>query len=227
MKKKAVLLLLIAVLTLSACADYAGSNAAKENDGPTIDTSNCDDDNGSVAYTVMSADWPVYENTQALMDAGNLVLLGEVTGISFQILDIVTAEPPTDASLPGNCYLHTIYDVSVASLYQGTASDTIQVRMLGGRKDYNVKEQRSLLDAQAQSEIPLLEGMPDLEIGETYLFVLHQYESAMPTPVNVEQGVYSLDDPSAKDSYSYVSPQEIIAFFGADKWSEFQSEYMD
>lgn len=68
-----------------------------------------------------------------------------------------------------------------------------------------------------------MEGTPDIDIDQTYLFILYQYEGAMPTPLNPKQGVYKIDDPLQKDAYSYVSPKEIISYFGEDKWTAFVS----
>ncbi len=87
-----------------------------------------------------------------------------------------------------------------------------------------MKEQLAALDGSAKKEIPIIEGMPKIEIDETYLFVLYQYEDKMPTLLNPEQGIYKLDNPLEKDVYSYVSPKEIISYFGEEQWEAFISE---
>lgn len=222
MKFKFVLLLLVIVFTLSACSnkDVTESVTIPE----TVQNTSSVSDETDIHYNIMSADWPIYKNAEELTEAGNIVVLGKVTGISFQMLDRMTAEPPAEDSDEENCYLNTIYDIEVLTSYKGFSSETIKVRVLGGMEGVYLKEQLAVLGNRASEGISLLEGMPEMEIGQTYLFVLYQYEDTMPTLINVEQGIYEIDAPLEKDEYSYVSPKEIISSFGEDKWTAFEAE---
>ena len=217
-------LLAAAVLVLASCS--ASQNPSSENSS-VVDA----DMNGSsvayeVDYNTMSADWPIYKDVTELTEAANVILLGKVTGISFQVLDDRTAQPPSEETEEWNRSLNTIYDVDVITSYKGDSLKNIKVRMLGGQKGVYVEEQLSALGEDAKNGIPIMEGMPEIKIGETYLFVLYQYKDTMPTLVNVGQGVYELHDPLAKDQYSFVSPKDIISYFGKDKWDEFQEKGM-
>jgi hypothetical protein len=88
-----------------------------------------------------------------------------------------------------------------------------------------VDEQCALRGDCAKANIPLLAGMPELDIGQTYLFVLHQHEDTMPTLLTPSQGVYTVDDPEQKDVLSLVSLKDIISYFGDDKWSAFEQTF--
>lgn len=223
MKIKLVLLV-VAVLILASCS--SGQNPSNEN--PLVaDT----DMNGSsvaheVDYNTMSADWPIYKDVTELTEAADAILLGKVTGISFQVLDDRTAQPPSDETEEWSRSLNTIYDIDVITSYKGDSLKNIKVRMLGGQKAVFVEEQLAALGEDAEKGIPILEGMPEIKIGETYLFVLYQYKDTMPTLVNVGQGAYEIHDPLAKDQYSFVSPKDIISYFGQDKWDEFKEKGM-
>lgn len=176
-----------------------------------------------VRYSYISKDWAVYESVDALTEAGDSILLGKVTGISFQVLDMTTAQPPTEDSAAENCILNTIYEMEVLTSYKGNVSGTLQVRVSGGQKDIYVEEQLAALGEYADEGIPLIADMPFIEVGKTYLFLLCQYKDAMPTLVNAGQGVFDIDDPLGKEPYSGASLKDIISFFGEDKWAEFEA----
>lgn len=222
MKVKLLMVFIIAMVMLSACSkkvDIQNDSTSEAVQGTDMSSERID-----VQYKDMYVDWLAYSDTEKLMDAGNIVILGKVTGISFQMLDSQTAYPPTEDSNAEDCFLYTIYDVEVLTSYKGTASGTIKIRLIGGLKDIYLNEQIAALTGSDEREIPVVVGMPKMEIGESYLFVLYQYEDTMPTPVNPEQGMYKLDDPLEKDVFSYVSPKDIISYFGEDKWTAFISE---
>ena len=228
MKSKVLIVALAAVLLLSACSTTApqDNNIAatnEQNENPVSIDQESNSSGEEIHYNLMSADWPVYNDVKELTNAGNVIVLGKITDISFEILDRMTAKPPTSASETENCYLNIIYTVEVITTYKGISTKTIKVRMLGGLEGVYVKEQIAVLGDMASEGISIMDGSPNLEIGQTYLFVLYQYGDSMPTLVNVKQGVYGIDDPLAKDEYSYVSLKEIISSFGEDNWAAFES----
>ncbi len=227
MKSKLFIMVLATVLLLTACSDTAPqdnniTSASEQNENP-VSAQESNNSSEEIHYNLISADWPVYKDVKELTNAGNVIVLGKITDISFEILDRTTAEPPTSDSETENCYLNTIYSVEVIKAYKGSSTGTIKVRMLGGLEGVYVKEQIAVLGDKANKGIPIMDGSPNLEIGQTYLFVLYQYSDTMPTLVNVQQGVYGIDDPLNKDDHSYVSLKEIISSFGEDNWVAFES----
>lgn len=227
MKSKLFIMVLATVLLLTACSDTAPqdnniTSASEQNENP-VSAQESNNSSEEIHYNLISADWPVYKDVKELTNAGNIIVLGKITDISFEILDRTTAKPPTSDSEIENCYLNTIYSVEVITAYKGNSAGTIKVRMLGGLEGVYVKEQIAVLGDKANKGIPIMDGSPNLEIGQTYLFVLYQYSDTMPTLVNVQQGVYGIDDPLAKDDHSYVSLKEIISSFGEDNWVAFES----
>lgn len=227
MKSKLLIMVLATVLLLAACSNTAPQDnnitATNEQNENPVSAQESNNSSEEIHYNLISADWPVYKDVKELTNAGNVIVLGKITNISFEILDRTTAKPPTSDSETENCYLNTIYSVEVITAYKGISTETIKVRMLGGLEGVYVKEQIAVLGDKANKGIPIMDGSPNLEIGQTYLFVLYQYSDAMPTLVNVQQGVYGIDDPLAKDDYSYVSLKEIISSFGKDNWVAFES----
>lgn len=200
--------------------DGTGASATQAPIGASTSTNVTD-----VNHTIISLDWPAYKSAHELVEAGNIVVLGKISGISFQMYDIKTGRPHSADSYGSDIYLHTVYEIKTLTFYKGEPADTIHMRMIGGLKDVMVDEQRVLLGDRAEAGIPLLAGMPELDIGRTYLFVLHQYEDTMPTLVNPPQGVYAIDKPEQKDVLSLVSLKDIISDFGDDKWSAFEQTF--
>ncbi len=156
-----------------------------------------------VKYITMgtTGDWPVYESVRELSDAGNVIVSGKITGISFDFVD--------------PC-LYTEYKIEVITSYKGDASDTLDLRLMGGMEGVYIDDQKAALGDKAGEGIPLTENRPDLEIGQTYLFVLHEYEKGKATLVNIDQGAYDLSEPLVKDVFGFVSANDIVSFFGDD-----------
>ena len=193
---------------LSACSGTGGAKPISADD---------------VTYQVMHADWPRYETTQELVEEGTDILIGTVTDISYQVLDMKTAEPPTEKSEKLDCMLHTIYHVKVAKVYKGRVYDTVKVRMMGGEEGVRVEEQLKALGEDAVNGIPVMCGdKPNIEVGKTYLFVLWQHEAEMPTWVNTDQAVYELTETGAATTTGLPSLKDIVTYFGAEQWDELQ-----
>lgn len=204
----AIMFLSAALLLLSACS---GTGSAVP------------DPLGSVSYRTMCVEWPVYSDVEELVAEGDEILIGTVTGVSYQVMDIRTGEPATEKTEEADRSFHTIYNVDVIKSYKGHTRDTVKISMLGGQKGVRVKEQLAALGPDAANGIPVVEGTPILDIGDSRLFVLYQYEDTMPTPVNVDQGVYDLVDPDGTDNGdASVTLRDIISYFGEEQWIDFQ-----
>lgn len=175
-----------------------------------------------ITYSRIKADWHIYQDAQELVEASVLVVLGKVTGISFQVLDQRTALLPTEKTEEWNRSLYTMYDIDIITMYKGSPIKSTQVRMIGGLKDSYLEEQVAVLGKDIEKGIPLMEDMPEIKIGETYLFALYQYEDTAPTLLNLEQSVFDLHELDKKDRFSFISVKDVISYFGKDKWEEFQ-----
>ncbi len=201
-------------------------------------------------YARRIADWLTYRNAEEIISAANIVLIGKVVDIEFQVLDMMTALPVTESTPEYAKELHTIYNVQVMTSYKGDVAGTIKVRLMGGMVDYRVEEQ---LEVMRQGETFQRErGIPiwseyykaQCEIGGCYLFALYQFETGAPTPLNLEQAVYSLEEPTRKhvigkeikayysgdkDEYgrTLISAYDIITAFGSDSANEFNQNWKD
>ena len=165
-----------------------------------------------VSYNSIHGDWPQYKNASEVVGKADLVFEGKVTGISFQVLDMRTSLPPTRDTEEWNRSIYTIYDVEITTVYKGNEQRTIQVRMDGGLREYRVNDQLKALGADASKGIPVVEGMPVLAIGKTYLFAVSKIAGLPAFILNTNQSVYDLANPSAKQSN--VSVNDVIAIFG-------------
>lgn len=232
MKLKFFLTLAAAAILLTAC-----SNNMKESDIVSPNPASVEG-NGTVSnitngakYNTESVLYNVYPQEQSLVDASEDVVLGKVTGMSFQILGDKEHTRPDGSTYTGQFY--TVYDVEVLTSYKGSLSDSICVRMCGGVKDdLYLEEQLLALGERANYGIPVVEEMPVLNIGETYLFVLNRYYTEIPTVINPVQGVYSISSSIDEAGYSIVSSKyrfkisvkDIISYFGEEQWSAFKSD---
>lgn len=181
----------------------------------------------NITYNYSHSDYYVYENPEELISAADIVLTGKVTDISFKMLDYVTALPPTEETEERYIKLCTIYTVDVISTYKGNVSESINIRVAGGLKDKYLDKQLRVLGERASEGITVTMGMPEIEIGETYLFSLAVFEGTDPCLMNIDQGVICVSDLNsavAKDKYGYVSAKDIISNFGNEKWTAFESE---
>ena len=180
--------------------------------------------NLQVEYETMSFDWLVYESADELIEACDMVVVGTVTNISFQVLDIRTGKVLEAETEDLYRSLHTIYDIDIIETYKGDSKSKEQVRVIGGLEGVYVTEQLVAL-GQEQATIFVLEGLIEISEGETYLFMLDQYEDTLPTIVNVEQGIYSISDALSNGSKQdgEITVQEIISSFGPNEWRKFES----
>jgi len=172
---------------------------------------------------MMNADWPTYQNAPDLVAKANQVFTGEVTNISFQMLDMKTAQPVTEKTEEWNRSLYTIYTVEVDTLYKGSVKKNAQIRMSGGIQGRYVNEQLAVLGKDAEKGIPVMSERPEVVIGRTYLFVLYQYENTIPTPLNLDQGIFDLRNPF--EEHPHMTAKDVISSFGQDKWDTFWTQW--
>lgn len=173
----------------------------------------------NVIYETISPDWPMYKSATELVDACDRVVLGTVTDISFQVLDIRTGKVPEDNIDDLYCYLYTIYDIDIVETYKGDQRSHEQVRIIGGLEDIQIDEQIEAL-GQNPVTIFILEDMVDISKGETYLFMLAQFDDSLPTIANVEQSIYNISEALSNETSQSgaITIQEIVKCFGANEW---------
>lgn len=191
--------------------DVHSDNPILPGDNPEASGDPVTPNTNEITYRSISADWPFYQNVQDLVDKSTLIVLGNVTSISFEVLDTRTARPATNETAEHNRSLYTLYEIDIIEQYKGNPVYTTQVRVLGGMKDIYLEEQAAVLGEDIKNGIPILENTPAINIGETYLFVLYQYEDTAPTLLNLEQSVFDLD--SEENQSSLISAESIISHF--------------
>ncbi len=176
-----------------------------------------------VTYSTMNADWPEYNDPQSIYDVADLVFTGKVVKISFQLLDSTTAKPPTSKTEDIDIVLFTIYDIEIIENYKGNLSKTIQVKNRGGIKDEFIEEQLDELKKKGDTVIPLMEGMPEITIGKEYLFVVKRNEDRPAFLINLDQSVFSLDNPF--EEHPHTTAKDIISVSGKENWNAFWEQW--
>ncbi|MCL2088338.1 MAG: hypothetical protein FWH14_02530 [Oscillospiraceae bacterium] len=232
---------MLTVFVLSSCAEKDNSvsedlehteknNSVSENLDQQIEPQKIEDER----YGSMSGDWAWYPSAKSLKDYSNLIVTGTVTDISFEILDSLTGLTPTEKSDPTRIQQYTFYHVDVIETYNGKKSKSIRVRIDGGISDFHVEEQVALLREYEQEHIFVWDDLPEIKIGETYLFVLYDFDNNFdPYPLNLNQTVYPVkEDPfRGTDNNPHfaqenpITAQDIITEFGTDKWDAFYTDW--
>ena len=243
MKIKIILsIALISALLLTACSETQ-VRSVPESD---IDLSEVD-------YIVGLPSYSHYGDAQRLTEAADVVVIGEIVDISFQVLDMTTGLPPTEITLDVDRRLTTIYDIEVITSLKGDVAGVIQMKIDGGIKDYRVEEQLRIsreMNAWWKDSIVLIEYSPELKIGETYLLALcdltlRGFETPLLVYMIPQQSVFNLKNPFSKQSLSgrydgrvgdyskdidledspLISAYDIVSVFGDDVWDEFWQEW--
>lgn len=214
MKLKAVVVFLAMTFILSACS----ANISESNqfyDSGLIDS--------NAEYGSICAEYPIYEKPEALIEAADLIFVGKVVARSFQVLDYTTGLPATDKTDEIDKVFCTIYTLDVVTPYKGGCSKTIHIRTQGGIKDECLSEQLQVLKTMSSTVIPIMEGMPQIRIGEIYLFSLSEYKGTDPVLVNPGQGIIPIESSITKDEYKLLSTKDIISCFGKEKLADFEA----
>lgn len=223
MERKKIVGIIMMLLLLWTTGCSTGENEATENGSDTPATKINTELN--VVYETISPDWLLYDSVDELIDASDKVILGTVTNVSFQMIDIRTGKAPEGEVEESYCYLYTIYDIDTIETYKGEPSQKEQVRVIGGIKGAYEPEQVAALGGQEQTTIFTLGDSARLDEGVTYLFMLAQYDDAIPTIVNIEQGFYDIADVqnNGTEQDGDITVQDIISSFGQNEWIEFKS----
>jgi len=245
MKKLLSMFLVFIMAILSSCINKETTDGTKpETTGP-------------IEYGSIQADWDVYKNANDITEFANTVYIGKVNGISFRIEDPRTGQPPAkDAKEkykiefnedlePWMLYcLTTLYNVEVISTLKGENIASVQIRVAGGLEGYREEEQITASREYGINTLYFSRNATEIKIGETYLFVLYKFDNCAPTPVNINQSIYNIQDPLIKhtlynhddetkyysgnmDKYGnpLISAKDVISAFGEDKWDAFWTDW--
>lgn len=199
-------------------------------------------------YVVMSTDWLLYRDAQALVDSADLVFIGKITDIDFQVLDSSNALPVSDKTLEHAKHLYTIYSVEISQTYKGDTTNITKIRIMGGLVDYDTEAQLHAIEEGnafgKENGIPVWSNSHKIEcqMGNSYLFALRQFETGYPTILNLDQSIFDLHEPTKKqtvgnnenvyysekkDEYHYplISVKDIIMEFGKKEWKAFYEKW--
>lgn len=202
----------------------------------------------NATYAKRTADWEIYNDAKELVSASDIVFIGKITNIEFQILDITNALPISESTATSDKELYTIYSVDVVKSLKGDSSNISKVRIMGGMVDYKVDEQLRVMDEgesfRRELGIPIWDQFYKAQCknDQYYLFVLKQFETGYPTILNLEQSVYSMNEPTRKNMignatkvyYSgskddngnpMISAYDIISEFGSKELERFHKDW--
>ncbi len=217
MKSKVFVLLLAIVLSLTACSTTNNN----------IDTTSTFSDSvmrQEVKYIKKYVDWEPYHTVDDLISQSDIVVIGEVTDISFMTHDNMMYTPPESKKDKVLC---TVYDLKISNVYKGEVGDNIKLKISGGIENAAyTDEQISVLGNQTVTEITICVEEPTFEIGQTYLLVLREYEDFIGFyyPVGYYQGVCQIVSNFQKNEDSLgFSDKDIISFFGEEIWADYKS----
>lgn len=200
------------------------------------------------SYFTMSSDWQVYNSAEELINSADLVLIGKITDIDFQVLDSSNALPVSDTTPEYFRQLYTVYTVDISQTYKGNPEAVSTIRVPGGMVDFAVERQLEVMEEgkafSRENGIPILENYHKVQcsIGNSYLFVLRQFDTGAPTILNIDQSVFDLHDPARKqtignnpniyhsgdkDEYNLplISAKDVISEFGNAEWKEFNEKW--
>ena len=199
-------------------------------------------------YVITTSDWPLYSSAKDLINNADLVFIGKITGIDFDVLDSSTALPVSENTPNYARQLYTIYTVEISQTYKGDTTDVTKIRVMGGVVDYNIDTQLEVMEIGnafgKENGIPILDNYYKVQckIGNSYLFTLRQFETGYPTIMNVDQSVFDLNDPTrkqtignnpnvyysgSKDEYNcpLISAKDVIMEFGKKEWTSFNKKW--
>ena len=218
MKIKSIAAVLAAAVILSACAETVNDTHKDINWDISGDY-----------LTLFSCEYMVNETPKELVDAADMVFIGKVKSLSFEILDWETGLPPTEQTEEKNKKLYTNYTVEVITSYKGDVSGTFTFKEYGGVRDRYIDEQIIALTEVKEhptiSDILVAERENYIiEEGHIYLFSLYKLNDGSFTLLTPDtQSAFPVENVEEKDQFGCISAKDVISYFGEDKWNEFNA----
>ena len=159
------------------------------------------------------ADWPWYHTAEELVNACSHIYTGQISDISFEIIDYKTGKPDRDpTSESRNRMIHTIYTISLISNYKGNSPSELSICKIGGLYGYKEKEQNELLrssrliseNSDSERTIVICDDT-SLAIGNEYLFCTYRFADGYDQIINPYQFAHRLDSENAKIIIDYIN----------------------
>lgn len=118
---------------------------------------------------VVNLDFQSYTDADEMFAAADAVLIGTVTEVREEILDISLSDEPLE-------YPYYIYTIQVEQVIKGSVGSEYEIKVLGGEMD---------------GEVYCADEEVDIEVGSTYLIATEEYyeydEDSYPSLLNYEQ----------------------------------------
>ena len=226
--KKVLVLFLCVVLIVSVVSCATEKTELSGNTGAEL----------KFNYSAINAHGAPFPSAKSLLEAADVVFLGKVVGIDFQVLNEKTALPATKETPKEDQVLYTMYKIEPISTYRGDSAELLQVRVQGGLCDDLIEQQLKVIDPWESFYSTNKDGSEGLvlpywqnhqtvrcHVGESYLFVLRQFETGAPTILQINQSIYPLNTPTEAVHPADISVQNIIKEFGEDKWNDFYARW--
>lgn len=215
-----ILLFLLGAISLTGCS----ASRSTEKNTITSQTSNTSLDNTtfSVNYEDFHADYPHYGTIDEMKEKANLVFVGTVRSITFELLDMYTMKPIDNLDSAGFPLINTIYEVEVNHAYSDMSDTIVKVRIEGGMREQMLDEQVAIAKSNT---IVVQDDAPSLTSGESYLFAVYLADNAnYASIVNPFQSIYSLENIDAKSDVQVFSAADIMSSYSDNAVWEFQNQ---
>ena len=188
MKKGIILivLLIVNIFIFTACG-----KTIEQNEVETIEQNEVGEE-----ITIIYADYPMYDSAQSLVAAADLVFVGRVENITYQVLNTKTEDGKDSMTglAVADSIPYTIYEIEVVSVYKGNiAGTTISLKRPGGILDGNEC---------------ILENATVITSENTYLFTAATFKNSYPSFLNATQSAYDIAYDMKAASFS--TDEEII-----------------
>lgn len=228
MKLRMTTLAIAAALTLTACS--ISNDDSDDRTNISTDTSSDSIIRQEVKYIKHKQyiDYEPYHTIEDAISDGDIVVVGEVTNISFMTHADMSDPPP---EIKEDKVLCTVYDLNISNVYKGKAGDSVKLKIGGGvENEAYTDEQLSLLGDQPFPTIMISAFESTFEIGQKYLLILYEFQAfaGYYHPVGYGEGIYPVNSTSEilkeSDIPFVYSVKDVISYFGEEQWEAFKSD---
>lgn len=170
-------------------------------------------------------DYEPYHTIEDAISDGDIVVVGEVTNISFMTHADMSDPPP---EIKEDKVLCTVYDLNISNVYKGKAGDSVKLKIGCGLENEAYTDE--ILSVWGESSIPIYELEPTFEIGKKYLLILYEFQAfaGYYHPVGYGEGIYPVNSTSEilkeSDIPFVYSVKDVISYFGEEQWEAFKSD---
>lgn len=217
MKRVICVLLLLGMITLTSCSTLRSADRSNQINQST--NNSLENEKISVNYETFHADYPYYSTIDEMKEKANLVFIGTVRSVSFELLDMYTMKPVDKLDSAGFPLINTIYEVEVNHAYSDMKKETVKIRIEGGLRNQLIDKQ---VTTARTNTIVVQEDSPSLICEESYLFALYLAENAnYASIINPFQSIYSLNNIGDCSESQMFSVEDIMSSYSNNAVSEF------